>query len=202
MRKTITVGAALVVALTAAAPDVEATHSSAAVVLKWNQLLQSTLPQPGNPLSPRYYAMMHIAMFDAINAIERDFEPYRVRLRPGLGGSTKAAAAQAAHDVLVALNSSAVQVYDEALAADLGEHPSDFVRRGAEIGAHVAREILAWRQNDGWIVPAFPPYSEPLLPGRWQPTPPANAAATFTHLQQAAPMALLSATHLLPLPPP
>src|SRR4029453_4884496 len=85
MRKTIR-GATLVVALTAATGhDVEATHSSAAVVLKWNQLLQSTLPQPGNPLSPRFYAMTHIAMFDAINAIERDFEPYRVRLRPRSG---------------------------------------------------------------------------------------------------------------------
>jgi dienelactone hydrolase len=39
------------------------------------------------------------------------------------------------------------------------------------------------------------------LPGRWQPTPPAHAAATFTHLQQAAPMALLSATQVLPAPP-
>jgi hypothetical protein len=46
----------------------------------------STLPQPGNPLSPRFYAMTHIAMFDAINAIERDFEPYRVRLRTRVGG--------------------------------------------------------------------------------------------------------------------
>src|SRR5688572_24898046 len=163
MRKTITVGAALVVALTAAAPDVEATHSSAAVVLKWNQLLQSTLPQPGNPLSPRFYAMTHIAMFDAINAIERDFEPYRVRLRPGLTGSTKAAAAQAAHDVLVALNPSAAAVYDEGLAADLGDRPSGFVRRGADIGAHIAKEILAWRQNDGWVVSTFPPYAEPPL---------------------------------------
>jgi hypothetical protein len=202
MRKATIVGATLVVALTAAGHDIEATHSSAAVVLKWNQLLQSTLPQPGNPQTPRFYSMMHIAMFDAINAIEREFEPYRVRLRPGLGGSTEAAAAQAAHDVLVALNPSAAPAYDEALAADLGDRPSDFVRRGTQIGAHVAEEILAWRQNDGWVVSAFPPYAEPPLPGRWQPTPPANAAATFTHLQQAAPMALLSATQVLPSPPP
>ena len=202
MRKTI-VAATLMVALTAVGGhDIEATHSSADIVLKWNQLLNSTLPQPGNPLSPRFYAMTHIAMFDAINAIERDFEPYRVRLRPGLWGSSKAAAAQAAHDVLVALNPSATPGYDEALSADLGDRPSDFVRRGAEIGAHVAREILAWRQHDGWVVSAFPPYAEPPLPGRWQPTPPANAAATFTHLQQAAPMALLSATQVLPPPPP
>jgi hypothetical protein len=101
----------------------------------------------------------------------------------------------------VTLNPSATPAYDEALAADLGDRPSGFVHRGAEIGAHVAKEILAWRQHDGWVVSAFPPYAEPPLPGRWQPTPPANAAATFTHLQQAAPMALLSATQVLPPPP-
>jgi hypothetical protein len=203
MNKPITVGVALALALTTAGGrTVEATHSSAAVVLKWNQLLQTTLPQPGNPATPRFYSMMHIAMFDAINAIERDFEPYRVRVRAGLGGSTQAAAAQAAHDVLVALNPSSAPAYDAALAADLGERPSGFIRHGAAIGAHVAKEILAWRQNDGWIVATFPPYSEPLLPGRWQPTPPGNAAAAFTHLQHAAPMALVSATRSCPCPRP
>ena len=202
MRKTMTLGATLVVALTTAGHDIEATHSTADVVLKWNQLLQGTLPPPGNPQTPRTYSMMHIAMFDAINAIEREFEPYQVRLRSGSGGSSTAAAAQAAHDVLVALNPSAAPAYDEALASDLGHRPSGFVRRGAEIGGHVAREILAWRQDDGWIVSPFPPYAEPPLPGRWQPTPPASAAATFTHLQHAAPMALLSATQVLPSPPP
>ena len=179
-----------------------ATDSSAAVVLKWNRLLQDTLVPPGNPLTPRSYAMMHIAMFDAINAFEREFTPYRVHVQFNAGGSPEAAAAQAAHDVLVALNPSAAGTYDTALAEDLGGGPSGFIRHGAEIGAFVAKEILAWRQNDGWIVPQFPPYAEPTLPGRWQPTPPAGAAATFTHLQQATPMAALSATQFLPPPPP
>ncbi|MGE3509990.1 MAG: vanadium-dependent haloperoxidase [Vicinamibacterales bacterium] len=203
MRRMLIFGVMLAAALTASgARAVAAAHASPAVVLTWNQLIQSTLAQPGNPLSPRFYAMAHIAMFDAINALEREYEPYRVRLRPGLGGSAAAAAAQAAHDVLVALNPSAKTAYDQALTADLGAHPSGFVRRGAEIGAHVAKAILAWRLDDGWVVSSFPPYAEPSLPGRWQPTPPANAAAAFTHLQHAVPMALLSATQLLPVPAP
>ena len=53
--------------------------SSANVVFEWNQILQDTVPVPHNPLTPRFFAMTHIAMFDAINAIEREFEPYRVR---------------------------------------------------------------------------------------------------------------------------
>jgi len=140
-------------------------------------------------------------MFDAINAIEREFEPYRVRLR-GAGGAPDSAAAQAAHDVLVAINPSAAATYDAALAAHFSGRPAGFARRGAEVGARVAAEILAWRQNDGWVVSQFPPYSEPALPGRWQPTPPANAAAAFTHVLQAAPMAALSPTQFLPPPPP
>jgi hypothetical protein len=171
----VILGAGLAVLAAAAPGDVAGAHSSPDVVLKWNQLIQSTLPPPGNPLTPRFYAMTHIAMFDAVNAIEREFEPYRVRLRSGARGSTTAAAAQAAHDVLVALNPTSAPAYDEALAADLGDNPSGFVRRGAAIGARVASEVLAWRQQDGWVASTFPPYVEPPLPGRWQPTPPAHA---------------------------
>ena len=114
----------------------------------------------------------------------------------------EAAAAQAAHDVLVAINPSATATYDAALASRIGTDPSGFVRLGAEVGANVAREILAWRQTDGWVVSPFPPYSEPPLPGRWQKTPPANANPAFTHLQYAAPLALLTSTQYLPPPPP
>lgn len=179
-----------------------AARSSVAVVLEWNQLVESTLAPPGNPLSARFYAMAHIAMFDAVNALEREFTPYRVRRHVAAGGSPEAAVAQAAHDVLVAINPSASAAYDAALERHLGQRPSAFVRRGAETGARVAQEILAWRSNDGWIVSQAPAYSEPALPGRWQPTPPANAPAAFTYLQQAAPMATLSATQFLPVPPP
>jgi hypothetical protein len=191
MSMTRFVGTMLAVTMVAATGlEVRATNSSAKVVIEWNQLLQSTLAAPGNPLTPRYFAMMHIAMFDAVNAIEREFEPYRVRLRSRAGGSPDAAAAQAAHDVLVAINPSAAATYDSALAANLGQRPSGFVRRGAETGALVAAEVLEWRQN------------EPLLAGRWQPTLPASATAVFTHVLSAAPMAAASSTHFLPPPPP
>ena len=202
MSKTSLITAAL--ALTLVAPGgttVRAQSSTPDIVFEWNQTMQNTLPTPHNVLTPRFFALAHIAMFDAINAIEREFEPYRVRLRHH-GGSAEAAAAQAAHDVLVAIHPAGASAYDATLARNLGENPSGFVRSGAEIGAAVAREILAWRQNDGWVVSPFPPYSEPLLPGRWQPTPPANTAAAFTHLQRATPLALVTATQYLPAPPP
>ena len=52
------------------APNARANGSSADVVFQWNQILQATLPATIGPTSPRYYSMLHIAMFDAINSIE------------------------------------------------------------------------------------------------------------------------------------
>lgn len=195
-------GSMLVLALVAAAGQpARATRSTTGVLIEWNQILQNTIPGAGGVMAPRYYAMTHIAMFDAVNAIEREFGPYRVRLKHQ-GGSPEAAAAQAAHDVLVALNPAATATYDAALATYIGTRPSGYVRRGAAVGARVAKEVVEWRQNDGWVVTNTPAYVEPLLPGRWQPTPPNNATAAFTHLQQATPMAMLTATQFLPAPPP
>jgi hypothetical protein len=203
MNKSRLFGAALALGMVASAGrEVRATSPSANVVLEWNQILNDTVPVPHGVLTPRLFAITHIAMFDAINTIERDFEPYRVQLRFLAGGSTEAAAAQAAHDVLVALNPSATSTYDAALAHQLGTSPSAFVRLGAYVGARVAKEILDWRQNDGWVVTPFPAYSNPPLPGLWQPTPPNNPAAAFTHLQNAVPLAMVSSTQFLPLPPP
>ena len=191
----------LVAVLAPASHRAAASGTSAEVVVTWNRILQESFPTQGVG-TVRPFSMTHIAMFDAINAIERDYEPYLVKRRSGDGGSPEAAAAQAAHDVLVALNPSATATYDAALAEQLGQKPSGFVRRGAAVGARVAAEVLAWRQNDGWVVSPFPAYTQPPLPGRWQPTPPNNPVATFTHLQHAAPMALVSSTQLLPAPPP
>jgi hypothetical protein len=202
MNRTGLFAATLVFALLAPAGHAaRATGSAAGIVFEWNQILQDSFPTQGVG-TVRPFSLTHIAMFDAINSIERDYEPYHVRLRPA-GGSPEAAAAQAAHDVLVGLNPAAAATYDAALARQLGPRPSGFARRGAAVGAEVAREILDWRKNDGWIAsPPPPPYVEPKVPGRWQPTPPNNPTAAFTHLQRAAPLALLTSTQYLPPPPP
>ena len=202
MTRTIFITSILALSLLAPRPELAAQGSgSPTVVFEWNQLIQDTIPGGGGAGAPRFFALTHIAMFDAINAIEREFEPYHARLRRGVG-SPEAAAAQAAHDVMVSLNPSAKAAYDALLQRQLGDKPTGFERLGAQTGAQVAAAILAWRKNDRWIVSSFPPYSQPLLPGRWQPTPPANGAATFTHVQQAAPLAMVSSTQFLPVPPP
>jgi hypothetical protein len=203
MKRTALIGTALALTLVSpAGRPVQAHNPNADIVFEWNQILQDTVPAPHNVLTPRFFALTHIAMFDAISTFEPDFEPFRVRLRHWNGGSPDAAAARAAHDVLVAINPAATATYDAALARQLESLPRGFARHGAAVGAAVAKEILAWRQNDGWVVSPFPAYSEPALPGRYQPTPPNNPTPTFTHLQRATPLALLSPTQLLPAPPP
>jgi len=188
----------LAVTLTA---STRATAADSTVVFQWNQTIQDTIPGGGGAGAPRFFALAHIAMFDAVNAIEREFKPYHVRVWPAFG-SSEAAAAQAAHDVMVALNPAATATYDALLQQQIGSAPKGVQRLGAAVGARVAAAVLAWRQNDGWIVPSFPAYAEPLLPGRWQPTPPANAPAAFTQAGQAKPLAMVSSTHFLPVPPP
>jgi hypothetical protein len=203
MSRAALLGATLIVTLLAPNGRIAgANESTQTIVFEWNQVLQDTIPGAGNVVAPRFYALTHIAMFDAINAIEREFEPYHVRPRNGDGGSPAAAAAQAAHDVLVALNPPAMAAYDALLARQLGRRTTGFEWRGAAVGGRVAREILTWRQQDGWIVATQPAYTEPLLPGKWRPTPPNNPVAAFTHLHNAAPLALLTGTQYLPPPPP
>ncbi len=170
---------------------------SAEVVLEWNQLLQATIPSTASLAAPRFYSMMHIAMFDAANSVEREYSRYRVMLRHGFGASADVAAAQAAHDVLTALLPANATVYGAALAARLGKSPSRF-RSSILVGSRVAKEILAWRENDGWAAPP-PAYVLPLFPGLWQPAP---GAASFTQYPNVTPFALLTGTQYLPPPPP
>jgi hypothetical protein len=205
MRTTATVALLLGFVLAMTGPgihDIEASSGwrsgdAAEVVLEWNQLLQATIPSTASLAAPRFYSMMHIAMFDAANSVEREYGRYRVMLRHGFGASADVAAAQAAHDVLAALLPANATVYGAALAARLGKSPSRF-RSSILVGSRVAKEILAWRENDGWAAPA-PAYVLPPFPGLWQPAP---GAASFTQYPNVTPFALLTGTQYLPPPPP
>jgi hypothetical protein len=184
-------------ALTARA---EANHESD-VVIEWNQLLQANIPSSAGVLTPRYYAMLHIAIFDAVNSNRRVYTPYRARVFAPYGASAEAAAAQAAHDILVALIPSAQPAFDAALQARLASIPPSRALPGAVLGRKVALEILAWRQNDGSAAPA-PAYVLPALPGLWQPTPPGFQPPSFPQFGDVTPFALLTATQYLPRRPP
>jgi hypothetical protein len=120
---------------------------------------------------------------------------------PAAGASRDAAVAQAAHDVLVALCPTQTAALDAALAASLAGIPAQAAADGAAVGAAVAKANLERRADDGWSMP-FPPLDLPNLPGYWKPTPPANAAATFTNYPYVRGFIVDNGRHFLPEAPP
>jgi hypothetical protein len=176
------------------------------VILQWNRVLTETIRTPGAHPSAtifpvRSYAMMHATMFDAVNSIDGSYTPYLTEVPTTRHASIKAAAAQAAHDVLVGLYPARAAIYDAELADSLSDVPFYRAFQGIRVGRIVAERMLAARAADGWNVPP-PPYVLPLTPGNWQPTPPPNAAAAFTHYPSVLPFALTSNTQFMPPPPP
>ncbi|MBV8971960.1 MAG: PEPxxWA-CTERM sorting domain-containing protein [Sphingomonadaceae bacterium] len=147
------------------------------------------------------YALTDVAVFDAVN--QTAGRPYHGYLGPiaTAGGDTRAAASQAAHDILVAINPAARTTYDKALAASLALVTDGAAKTaGVATGATVAAAVLAKRANDGFGV--NPPYVPSGLPGRWAPTPDEGIPAQFTGLGNVTPWAIKGASALRPPPPP
>jgi len=175
------------------------------VVLQWNRVLMETVLTPGQHpatiMQVRSYAMMHAAIFDAVNSIDGGHTPYLTDVPGSQNASIEAAAAQAAHDVLAGLYPTRVAVFDAELATSLQGIDEYRAQQGIRVGQIVAERMLATRSNDGWTVTP-PSFTLPATPGNWQPTPPANAAASFTHYPSVMPFAITSAYQFAPKPPP
>ncbi|MBA3715301.1 MAG: vanadium-dependent haloperoxidase [Pyrinomonadaceae bacterium] len=187
------------------AQEATSTAQQGDAVIRWNQVLQQAVrvphAQPPTIRVERSYAMMHAAMFDAVNSIERAFKPYFVEVRASRGASAQAAAAQAAYDTLVALYPQQQATFDAELAASLEGIPPGRARQGVAVGQAVAEKILAWRSTDGWSATP-PPFSFPPDPGLWQPTPPGFSPPTLTNWPAVVPFALSSSAQFRPPPPP
>ena len=175
------------------------------VVLRWNRVLKETVSTPGlHPatiMPVRSYAMMHAAMFDAVNSIDRSYTPYLISAPVGRRDSQEAAAAKAARDILVALYPTRQETFDNELAISIAGIPWSRTLRALIAGQTAAARMLETRAHDGWNTPP-PPYSLPPTPGNWQPAPPANAPAAFTHFPAVMPFALSSGHYFSPNPPP
>ncbi|MEY2854214.1 MAG: hypothetical protein RL030_1346 [Pseudomonadota bacterium] len=172
---------------------------SNAVVLEWNRILAQN-QGTGNLFSFRQYAILHIAMFDAVNSVKQTYKPYRLLVPNGTYASDEAAAAQAARDVMVSLYPAATASFDTALSTRLATLPQPAASQGVDIGKLVAAAVLQWRTNDGSAGPD-PAYLPPALPGLWQPTAPGQVALG-TRYAFTLPFAMLTPTQFLPAPPP
>jgi len=177
-------------------------------VVQWNRTLLLIVRTPGAQPSTvhptRSFAIMHAAIYDAVNAIDRTHRPYLVRLS-GVprDASQEATAAAAAHEVLVALYPAFKATLDAQLQQFLGQIPdgNDKVE-GIRIGQTVADRILALRSNDGSNAKPIP-YVFGTAPGDYQSTPPNfPPQPQFTHWSRVPPFALERASQFRPGPPP
>jgi hypothetical protein len=198
--------AALVVLLVAGLPRGAAAQSTTDIVIEWNQILTTTLAIPGAQpptiFFPRPYAILHAAIFDAVNSVARTHAPYAsFSSHASSSASQEVAAAQAAHDVMVATYPNQASIFDAALAVTAARFAGEAGTQGALAGAEAARAILELRANDGWTR-AQPPYILPDLPGYWQPVPPANAPAAFTQYPDVTPFVLSNNRQFLMEAPP
>jgi hypothetical protein len=181
------------------APPPPALVSTNAVILEWNRKLVQN-QGAGNLYSFRQLAMLHIAMFDAVNSVKRQYTPYWQEVPANPSGSDEAAAAQAAHDVIASFYPAAIADLDSTLATRLATLPQEAVTLGVDVGRNVALSVLQRRAADGFTSPD-PAYTPPALTGLWQPTA-AGQVAAGTRIPNMTPFALLTPTQYLPAPPP
>jgi len=177
-------------------------------VVQWNKTLlvivRTLGAQPATVHPTRSFAIMHAAIYDAVNAIDRTHKPYLVRLT-GVSrfASQDAAVASAAHEVLVMLYPKFQTLLDSQLQQSLASiQDSGDKTEGIAIGKTVADQILALRSNDGSsAVPV--PFVFVNAPGDYQSTPPNfPKQPQFTHWSHVTPFALERANQFRPGPPP
>jgi hypothetical protein len=183
--------------------DVSELSSSSAVVVQWNEIAVQTIgAQPPFP-STRFMATVSVAVFEAVNAITGEFEPYLGTITAPQGASPEAAAIIAAHDVLKGFFPAAAGNLDAQRDASLAAIPDGQSKTdGMAVGAAAAAAMLAARTNDGSAPPLFhtPPDADP---GEWQITvgcPPAGGA--FKHWQNVKPFVIESSSQFRSEPPP
>jgi membrane-associated phospholipid phosphatase len=176
-------------------------------VLQWNRTLlvivRTPGAQPATIHSTRSFAIMHAAIYDAVNAIDGTHKPYLVRPEVSRDASQEAAAAAAAHEVLVALYPAFQSSLDAELQQSLAQIPDGRDKaEGISIGQAVADRILAQRSNDGSNAPPIP-YVFGSAPGDYQSTPPNfPPQPQFTHWSRVTPFALEHANQFRPGTPP
>src|SRR6266849_1771183 len=178
-------------------------------VVEWNRILLGIVRTPGAQAPTvhptRSFAMMHAAIYDAVNAIDRRYQPYLVHLENASpGASQEAAANAAAHDVLVALYPKTRATLDTEFQRLQAQTPyGEDKTAGLDLGQTVAARILALRENDGSSAQPVP-YIFGDTPGDYQAPPPSPAGQQpqFTHWSRVTPFALNRGDQFRPGPPP
>lgn len=184
------VGLALVVGFSVAAP------ARADVITQWNE---QVLALGG---ASRTLAMVQVAMFDAINAIQPRYRSYLVLPAAPAGALPEAAAAAAAYGVLVRLQPAQRAALNATLAFSLAPLPDGPGKTsGVQYGDLVAYLVYQNRLNDNILTPG-PIYVSSGIPGAYQITTPGPAQPVNTNAPNWIPFAMTSASQFRPAGPP
>jgi hypothetical protein len=177
--------------------------AEADVVLDWNTIAVSATTSQGPFPQARLVAMTQLAVFEAVNAVLGEYEPYLGTVVAAPGASAEAAAVAAAHRVLATSLPGMATNFDAAKTVSLAAIPDGQSKDdGISLGIAAADAILATRQNDGAFPPAFyQPQSS--APGEWQMTTVCPIlGGVFAHWGQVRPFAIPSAEAFRSTPPP
>ena len=175
-------------------------------VIDWNNVLLSIVntpgAQPANIQPTRNFAIVHAAIYGAVNSIDRSHEPYLISVRAPRDASETAAADAAAHTALVGLYPAQQNSLDSDYSAELALVPNGPAKdKGIRLGEQVATELLAARANDGSsVIPA--PFVAGTNPGDYRSTPPNFPTPVFTNWGGVTPFVLHRGDQFRPARPP
>jgi hypothetical protein len=177
--------------------------ASADVVLDWNAVMLNTIGGQNPFAQASFAAITHTAVFEAVNSITRDYEPYLGSITARPGASAEAAAAAAAHRVLKNYFPDSAATLDAALADSLAAIPEGKAKEdGIAVGEAAATAMIEARANDG-SAPAefYLPFS--ANPGEWQTTPGCPpAGGILLHWRNVTPFGIQSSDQFRSDPPP
>jgi hypothetical protein len=187
-----------------------------AVISDWSAIKVTTIVGPApngagkaNVEAFYWFPFVQAAVYNAVNGITGKYELYNWNARGPNGASPQAAAAVAAHGILMEYFGTGDFVNSETIAANLntaletslGQVPDGVPKeQGIRYGEHAAEHIIELREDDGRFAPVV--FDMPLAPGVWRPTPPAMAPFFGAWLSQVEPFVLDSPSQFRPGPPP
>jgi hypothetical protein len=180
---------------------VPAASAGTRAVVDWNRTALATAAVSNGVHEGHNLALVQAAVYEAVNSITRRYRPYRVRIRTAGHESVVAAAASAAHAVLLARYPEQRAGLDAALAGSLSQVPDGQARDGGvAVGGAAAAALLALRADeDAGDAGASTPRSGP---GVWVPTPPSFSPPLEPGWGRVAPYLLRSGSQFRPPPPP
>jgi len=191
-----------VTALALTSALVGARPAKADAVTDWNAIMQTTVASSNPHFQSRAGAIVHLAVFEAVNAIGGDYEPYLGTIVAPPWASPEAAAVAAAHRTLITLYPGSAMTLNAARTASLAAIPDGPAEdAGIAAGEAAASAMLQLRANDGSAQANSVPYTPGTEPGEWRPIP-SNGVPSLPGWGQVAPFGLLSGSQFRLPPPP